>query len=105
LIWHTFLKVSGIEDLSKVPVISDPDHPHVKAIVFVYSMESFLFVRLNQISRQKDPSAIETLGPYSVALTFVINSIEQKRTDKIVGQFTCFRGLVLSPNIIKRWAG
>jgi hypothetical protein len=43
LIWHTFLKVNGIENLSIVPNTSDPDHPDVKAIIFMYSMESFLF--------------------------------------------------------------
>ena len=76
----------------------------MKAIVFLYSMESFLFVRINQLSRKKEMSAIETLGPYSVGLTMVINSIEAKRTDKIIGKFTCYRGLVLSRDKIKEWA-
>ena len=51
LLWMTFLKVQGIKDLSKVPVTNDPNHKDVKAILFLYSLESFLYVRLNQISR------------------------------------------------------
>jgi hypothetical protein len=75
LIWHTFLKVSGIENLSQVPNTSDPEHPHVKAILFIYSMESFLFKRLNEVSRKKDGASIENIGPYAVALTMVINEV------------------------------
>lgn len=67
-------------------------------------MESFLFIRINQISRQKDPTSIGTLGPYSVALTKVINCIEALRSDKIKGKFVCYRGLVLAPAVIKKWA-
>jgi hypothetical protein len=51
LIWMNFFEISGIQDLTRVPQIDDPEHSDVKAIVFVYSMESFLFIRLNQISR------------------------------------------------------
>jgi hypothetical protein len=68
--------VSGIEDLSLVPNTSDPEHPHVKAILFIYSMESFLFKRLNEASRSKDPHSLKTLGPYATALTMVINQVK-----------------------------
>ena len=47
LIWYTYLKAAGIHDLSEVPNTSDPEHPHVKAILFIYSLDSFLFDRLN----------------------------------------------------------
>ena len=76
----------------------------MKAIVFLYSMESFLFVRINKLSREKELSAIKTLGPYSVGLTMVINKIEAKRTDRMIGKFTCYRGLVLSKDMIQKWA-
>ena len=64
--------MQGIRDLTRVPNTSDPDHKDVKAILFLYSLDSFLYQRLNQISRNKDASAIPTLGAYSVALTRVI---------------------------------
>lgn len=58
LLWYTFLNFSGIKDLGKVPFIEDPEHQDVKAVVFLYSMESFLFMRLNELSRKKEISAI-----------------------------------------------
>lgn len=54
----------------------DPEHEDVKAIMFMYSLDCFLFGRLNKISRDKDSSAIETLGPFAVALTKIINSVQ-----------------------------
>lgn len=59
-----------------MPVLKDPEHPHVKAVLILYSLESFLFKRLNECSREQDTSIIETLGPFAVGLTFVINEIQ-----------------------------
>ena len=73
LIWYTYLKAAGIHDLSEVPNTSDPEHPHVKAILFIYSLDSFLFDRLNQSQRDQDSSVVQTLGPLAVALTRRIN--------------------------------
>lgn len=103
LIWYSFLSASGIKDLTETPVTSDPEHPHVKAILFLYSLDSFLFYRINQISRDKDTSAIESLGPYATVLSQVINRIQAKRYDKIVGKFICYSGLALSPKTIESW--
>ena len=47
LIWFTFLKAAGIHDFSEIPITSDPEHNHVKAVLFMYSLDSFLFDRLN----------------------------------------------------------
>ena len=73
LVWLTFLQSAGITDLDKVPRLSDPRHKDVKAILFIYSMETFLYSRLNQIQRTKDTSSILTLGPFAVALTRIID--------------------------------
>jgi hypothetical protein len=75
LTWHTFLKVSGIEDLSAVPVTSDPEHAHVKAVLFIYSMESFFFKMINQVCRKKDALSITTLDSFATALTMIINEV------------------------------
>jgi hypothetical protein len=41
--------------------------------------------KLNRSSRERDDSVINTLGPYAVALTQVIESTQQRRHDKIIG--------------------
>jgi hypothetical protein len=64
-----------------VPVTNDPEHEDVKAILFLYSLESFLYPRLNKISIEKDLSSIETLGPFAVALTRIIDRVQRLRKD------------------------
>lgn len=67
-------------------------------------MESFLFKRLNRASRDKDITAIKTLGPYAVAASCIINGVQSKRLDKIVGKFVCYRGIALTPELVKEWS-
>ena len=67
--------VQGIKDLKKVPVTDKAEHKDVKAVLFLYSLESFLYPRLNKISREKDKSSILTLGPIAVALTKIIDGV------------------------------
>jgi hypothetical protein len=69
----TLLKVAKIRDLRSVPKISSPDHVDTQIIMFMYTMESFLYTKINKVSRDKDASAIKTLGPFTVALTRIIN--------------------------------
>ena len=52
VIWHMILQLGGITNLDKVPRLTDPDHIEVKIILIMYSLESFLFKRLNQSSRE-----------------------------------------------------
>ena len=72
LVWLTYFKVAKIVNLKEVPVTSDPDHPHVRAAMYLYSIESFIYKRINKISRDKDTSSIMTLGPFAVVLTRII---------------------------------
>ena len=46
-----------------------------------YSNEGFTYRVLNHSSRVQDTSKILTLGPYAHALTFIIKSAAQYRTD------------------------
>ena len=103
LIWITFLKAAGVNDFDRVPNTSDPEHPDVKAILFMYSLDSFLFDRLNQSSRDQDSSVVETLGPFAVALTKIINRVERNRKDKFTDPFVCYRGISLPIIKIRQW--
>ena len=47
------------EDLDKPltpKVLSNPEHKAVKHIVYIYSMESFIYEELNKVCREKDSS-------------------------------------------------
>lgn len=97
------MKLAGISDLDTVPQLTDPEHNDVKLVLMMYSLESFLFKRLNQSSRDKDIEAIKTLGPFSVALTRIINNVQSNRKDRMEGPFTCYSGLAISKTMIEQW--
>lgn len=103
LVWHTFAHVAEIGDLNQVPKLEDPEHPHVKAILTIYSLESFLFKKLNQSCREQDTSTVKTLGPFAVALSKVINNIQRKRKDKTQGNLTCYSGICLDSQKVNLW--
>ena len=84
MIWKTLIQIAGIDKLNVVPNTSDPEHVHVKTILFIYSLESFLFKKLNLASRQKDSSVIATLGPFAVAISKIIDQVQKNRVDKML---------------------
>ena len=49
-------------------VLSDPDHNIVKTLIYIYSMESFIFKEMNKASREKDHSKIPFYGAFAAAL-------------------------------------
>lgn len=97
------IKFGGVVNIDKVPNLTDPDHKDVKLILTMYSLESFLFRRLNESCRLQQTQVIETLGPFSVALTKIIDNIQQKRTDGIKGEFTCYSGLAVEKTLVEYW--
>tara|TARA_B110000285_G_C14950056_1_gene526288 strand:- start:257 stop:871 length:615 start_codon:yes stop_codon:yes gene_type:complete len=103
IIWDMVLKLGGITDIDKVPKLTDPDHKDVKLILTMYSLESFLFKRLNESSRLQETHIIDTLGPFAVALTMIIDKIQQKRNDGKLGEFICYSGMSLPTETIKVW--
>ena len=56
----------------KLSDLLDPDNPLPQMILYIYSMETFLYNEINKASRNKDKSKISTLGPYSFALCLII---------------------------------
>ena len=42
-------------DKSLTPkVLSDPNHKAIRHIIYIYSMESFIYTELNRVCREKD---------------------------------------------------
>ena len=97
------LKFGGIVDVDKQPDLQDPESEDVKLVLTMYSLESFLFRRLNESSRQQETYVIDNLGPYAVALTKVIDNIQRKRSDRIIGEFVCYSGLSLPKSLVQEW--
>ena len=88
------------EDLDKIltpKVLSNPKHKAVKHIMYIYSMESFIYADLNRVCREKDKSKIRFYGAFAAALSFIVYSANKNRIeDKLEKTTTLFRGIKLN---------
>ena len=57
-------------------IYTDPENPIVKSLLYIYTMETWLYPELNKASRNKDESKIMLLGPYSCALNAILGYCE-----------------------------
>ena len=46
------LKLAGISELDRVPILTDPEQIDVKVVLMMYSLESFMFRMLNKSCRE-----------------------------------------------------
>jgi len=96
--WKTIFSLSEqVKDFSKPltpKILSDPEHSFVKILLYIYSMESFIFREMNRASRMKDTSKIEYYGAFASALGFIIHCGNQKGC-QLDEEFKVFRGLQL----------
>lgn len=61
-------------------VLSDPEHKAVRHIVYIYSMESFIYADLNRVCREKDKTMIKFFGAFAAALSFIIHNANHNRS-------------------------
>lgn len=77
-------------------ILSDPNHQFVKTLIYIYSMESFVFREMNKASRKKDVTKIEYYGALAAALGLIVH---HGHMDKALNHtnktLTVYRGLKL----------
>ena len=54
-------------------ILKNPDHKFVKTLIYIYSMQSFIFHEINKTSREKDIEKIEFYGPLASALGYIVH--------------------------------
>ena len=54
-------------------ILSNSNHKFVKTLVYIYSMETFIYDEMNKASRNKDNTKIKMYGPLASALSFSIH--------------------------------
>ena len=74
--------------------------PLTSVILYIYSMETELPRLINNAAWAKDESRVDTVGPYALALHEIVYRANNKRHDVMRGQFSVFRGMKLSNDII-----
>lgn len=76
-------------------ILQNPSHKFVKTLLYIYSMESFVFSVINKASRNKDVDKIESFGPFASALSYIIYSGNIKNA-KLSNEFRLYRGLKMN---------
>ena len=85
----------------ELEVLWCPAHKVTCRILFIYSMETFVYSALNTATRTQDESKVLTLGPLAQALTQILMGAEQHRASDpesfVPGTYTSlYRGLKLT---------
>ena len=75
--WKTIFSLSrSIKDFKKPltpKILSNPNNDFVKTLIYIYTMNSFIFYEMNKACREKDSSKIKFYGPLASALSFVVH--------------------------------
>jgi hypothetical protein len=65
-------------------ILEDKSHKITKFILYLHTLESFLYKELKHASRNKDEDKIMSLGPYALVLTYILNKSNQiKENERI----------------------
>ena len=60
-------------------ILSDPNNNVTKLILYLYSMESFIYSDLNKACRNKEKQKIKFYGAFSAALSFIIDNANKNK--------------------------
>lgn len=103
-LWIKIFNLSKQQDMKKpltTKILSNPDHNIVKILLYIYSMQSFVFKEINLASRNKDHTKIKFYGPLASALGYVIHAANQRKKVKLPPKFIVYRGLTMSSDEIQ----
>ena len=102
--WTMLFDMANLGNLDKAltrKILANPEHPITRHILFLYSMESFIYGDLNKASRDKDQTKIKFYGAYAAALSYIIYAANSnKKSEKLDGKNTLYRGLKVNPEQI-----
>lgn len=81
----------------KPEVLSNPNHKITKHLIYLYTMESFIYPGLNKACRDKDVQMIRYFGPLASVLGYIIHSANhnQSKDCRLEGERTLYRGIKL----------
>ena len=74
--WKVLLKM-GSNDFGffkplTYEILEDYNHSVTKTLLYIHSMETFLYREMKRVSIEKDETRIPSLGPYAAALSYII---------------------------------
>ena len=84
--WDFLFNIAHLGDLNKpltAKILSNPTHKITMYLLYLYSMESFIYADLNYACREKDHKQIKYYGAFAAALSYIIYFANSLRNDKI----------------------
>ena len=73
-------------------ILGNPNHSFVKTMMYIYSMQSFVFSEMNKASRNKDKSKIKFYGAFASALGYITHCGNNQNGNSSK-RFVVYRGM------------
>ena len=54
-------------------ILFNPSHPVTQTLIYIHSMETFIYGDLKKASLNKDITKVRTLGPYAAVMGRILN--------------------------------
>ena len=102
-LWRKIFQMADDVEVDKPltrKMLSNPESKIVKLILYIYSMESFVFSEVNRAMRERNIDKLEMFGPFVTTLCFII-SVAQIKEKKQKRNPTTYRGLIISEQKFK----
>ena len=74
-------------------ILGDTNHKVTKFLLYLHTMQSFIFQDLKIASRNEDKSKIMSLGPYALCLSYILEGARSNDKGKID---YVYRGMVMT---------
>ena len=81
-------------------ILQNPEHPVTQTLIYIHSMETFIYKDLKKASLEKDITKVKTLGPYAHMMSVILETsfnkklINDKKLWRKYDEFL-FRGILL----------
>ena len=72
-----------MDEVIKLEDLKNPKSNIVKMIIYLYSMETFIYYGINEASVNKDKTKKLTLGPFACVLREIVSWAEDKRNKEL----------------------
>ena len=93
----TVLGHSPYDNMPIEKTLLKADHPLTTLLIYMFSMESYLYKEMSTVSLCKDVKQVDSFGPINWTLQQIFSRAEEKRRDKVLGTLTVYRGQTMTP--------
>ena len=77
----TELSAVNLDEEINPETLHDPKNKIVQAILFIYSLDTFLPQTINIVNREQDFHFVNSLGPFVILMRTILNGAQAERID------------------------